>query len=108
MQKDMSELEARISKLEKHEFNSDSTSIISTTNIPHKPASHDLVLNFNQKKRTRTANSSSDENTSSTSHPVDPKLKAYMDEQNAIIGDLHKQLKDAMTQITILANKTSQ
>ena len=49
MQKDMSELEARISKLEKHEFNSDSTSIISTSNIPHKPASHDLVLNFNQK-----------------------------------------------------------
>ena len=108
MQKDMSELEARISKLEKHEFNSDSTSIISTTNIPHKPASHDLVLNFNQKKRTRIANSSSDENNSSTSHPVDPKLQAYMDEQNAIIGDLHKQLKEAMTQITILANKTTQ
>ena len=108
MQKDMSILEARISKLEKHEFNSDTTSIVSTSNIPHKPASHNLVLNFNQKKRTRIANISSDDNTSSTSKPVDPKIQAYMDEQNAIIGDLHTQLKEAMTQITLLANKHAQ
>src|SRR3954454_18258068 len=108
MQKDMAVLEARILKLEKRDFNSDASSILSTSNIPSKPASHDLVLNFNQKKRTRIANSSSDENASSTSHPVDPKIQAYMDEQNAVIGDLHKQLKEAMTQITLLANKTVQ
>jgi hypothetical protein len=108
MQKDMAVLEARISKLEKRDFNSDASSILSTSNTPPKPASHDLVLNFNQKKRTRIANTSSDDNASSTSHPVDPKMQAYMDEQNAIIGDLHKQLKEAITQITLLTSKNVQ
>ena len=108
MQKAMSDLELRIAKLEKIDLNSDSTSITSSSNIPPKPFSHDLVLNFNQKKRTRVANSSSDKTVSNVPKAVDPKIQTYMDEQNAIISELHQQLKLAMSQITDLASKANQ
>ena len=106
MKKAMSDLEARILKLEKSQL----------SNIPHLPppvihqSSETQKPNQNSSnshinKRSRIANTSSDDSDAHVPHPVNVQLQATINEQNGIIASQQEQLNIMMTQLQSLTDK---
>ena len=108
MQKSINDLESRITELEKLKPISKITPTVSQPTPSLTVSSQRTSSKPQQPKRVRIAASSSDETGPAGPKAVDLESQAYMDQQNQIIADQQRQLKDAMTQIADLASRIPQ
>ena len=106
MKKAMSDLEERILKLEKNQASTNlhlPPPIIPQNSEISKPNHNSSNSHIN--KRSRIANTSSDDSDAHVPHPVNVQLQATINEQNGIIASQQEQLNIMMTQLQSLTDK---
>jgi hypothetical protein len=108
MKKAMSDLEARILKLEKSQSISSQQSPPIIPNLPITPNKQKNSSSSHISKRSRIANTSSDDNDAHEPVLVNVQLQATINEQNSIIATQQEQLNIMMTQLQSLTEKLSQ